>query len=205
MMPPVIELIRCRKAGRPAADDSNSLAASVQRDSRRHPSVPECRLNDIEFVVVDRDRLAVHPADTGLFAECRANPPGELREVAGLKKSGQRVPGVVQIYLVVPLRDHIVKGTPRDHPGELHRTLAHGNAAVHAARPLLPSLLIAKRQVKLQIVRQSLQRLPVNIIYSLIFQKSCRFSHNTPLTFPETPPEPPCRAGFPAPHTCRLP
>ena len=233
-MTSVIELVRCRKSGRTAADDSHFPAASVQRDPRRHPAISESRLDDIELIVVDRDRITVHPADAGLLTERRTHAPGELREIAGLKESGQSVPGVIQIHLVVPLRDHVVQGTARYHARQLHRALAHGHAAVHAARSLFLSLLLAERQMKLQIIRQSLHRLSVNIVLPLILQKSCRFSHNAPritiiIRSPgscaagaasihefirdefmnwsplETPPIRPCRGGFPAPRICRLP
>ena len=114
-MPPVIELVRCRKSGRAAADDCHFSAASVPGDSRRHPAVAESRLDDIELIVMDRDRFAVHPANACFFTERRTHPACELREVAGLEESGQRVSGVIQIYLVVPLRDHVVQGASCDH------------------------------------------------------------------------------------------
>ena len=86
LMASVIELVSRCKPGGTAADDRHFPAAPVLRYSRLHPSVPEGRLNDIELIVVDRDRLAVHPADAGLFAERRADAPGELREIAGLEE-----------------------------------------------------------------------------------------------------------------------
>ena len=85
---------------------------------------------------------------------------------------------VSRIDLVIPFRDQIVQWTACHHSLEPDGALAHGHAAVHTAGSLLPALLGPQGQVELPVVRESLQRGAVNIILSLVFQKSCCFSHN---------------------------
>ena len=85
-MPSVVELVRRRKARGTASDNGHFLAASLCRDPGLHPAAFEGCLNDIQLVVMDRDGIVIHPADTGLLAQCRTYPSGEFRKVAGLKK-----------------------------------------------------------------------------------------------------------------------
>ena len=92
---PVIELVRSSKTRRPAADDGNFFAAALGRDPWLHPAFGECRLDDEELVIVDRDRVAIHPADAGLLAQRRTYATRELREIAGLEEPRERGDGSV--------------------------------------------------------------------------------------------------------------
>ena len=85
-MPSVVQLVRRGEARRAAPDDRHLPAASVLRDPGLHPAVLKRRLNDIELIIVDRDRIAVHAADAGLLAERGADPAGKLWEITGLEE-----------------------------------------------------------------------------------------------------------------------
>ena len=183
-MSPVIELVSRREAGGSAPHDGDLFAAAQRGQPRLHPSVGKGRLYDIQFVVMHGHRFSVHAVDAGLFTQCRTYAARKLREIAGLEEPGESVPLVACIDLVIPFRDQIVQGAACHHSLEPDGALAHGHTAVHAARPLLPSLLRPQGIMKLSIVREPLQRRAVNIFLSLVFQKSCCFSHDRFLYFP---------------------
>ena len=174
---PVIELIRCCQSGRTAAHDGDPLAAPYLGYTRLHIAAGICRLYHEELIVMYSDCLAVLTVDARLLAQSRADPPGELREVAGLDEAGERMLVVTEIYLIVPLGDQVVQRTAREHTRQLHSRLAQRHAAVHAARALLTPLLIGDGLVKLLKGSQTLLGRYVIIAFALIIQKSGCLAH----------------------------
>ena len=176
-MSSVIKLIRCRKSGRAAADDSNPLAASDRRDSRLDKSVCICSLNHKKLIVMDRNRFSVFTVDARLLAQCWTYSSGKLRKIARLDQAGKCMLVMSVIDLVIPFRNQIVQRTPGHHTGELHRRLAQRNAAVHAARSLLFPFLLGKGTMKLFKIRKTLLYRNVRVILTFKFQKSSRLAH----------------------------
>ena len=165
-MAAVVKLVRRCQAGRAAANDSDLFPASEGGDKGLHPAVGKGGLNDIEFVVMNGHRLAVHAVDTGLFTEGGADAPCKLREIAGLEQSGKGMPLVSRVDLIVPLRDQVVQGAAGHHSFETDGALAHGHTAVHASRPLLPASLCIQWQMQLFVILDSLPGIPVGIFLS---------------------------------------
>ena len=77
-----IQTIRNRQAGRATPDNRNLLPAAYSRNLRFHLSRGKSCLNDVQLIIMYRDGAVIHPAYTCLFAECGADPRGELRKTA---------------------------------------------------------------------------------------------------------------------------
>ena len=173
----VVQLIGHGEAGRTGTDDRDALTGADLRDTRLHIALLEGGLNDVEFVVVRRHRRVIEALNAGLLAERRADTARELREVVRLQKTAQRMGDVAVVDLVVPLRAEIVKRTAREHARQLHAGLAERDTAVHAARALLPTLLLREGDVKFFKVFDTLLYRNVFIFFSRIIEKSCYLTH----------------------------
>ena len=173
----VVQLIRHCEAGRTGTDDGDTLPRADLRDPRLHIALLEGLLDDVELVVVRRHRRVIEPLDTGLLAERRADTSRELREVVRLQQTAKRMGDVAVVDLVVPLRAEIVKRTAREHARQLHAGLAERDTAVHAARALLPTLLLREGDVKFFKIFDTLLYRNVFILFSRIIEKSCNLTH----------------------------
>ena len=148
MVASLVELVCGCQAGGTGPNYGHLLFRAHSRDPGLHISLGKAGLYDEELIVADGDRIIVHAAHTGLFAQSRADSSGKFREAAGLAQAGERLGVVAVKHLVVPLRDQIVERTACHHAFQLQCRLAEGNAAVHAACPLEPSFLRGKRGMK---------------------------------------------------------
>ena len=173
----MIQLIRCGEAGRTGTDDCDTLPRADLRDPRLHVALLEGGLDDVKLIVVRRHRRVIEALDAGLLAERRADTTRELREVVRLQKTAQRVGDVAVVDLIVPLRAEIVERAAREHTRQLHAGLAERNAAVHAARALLPTLLLREGDVKFLEIFDTLLYRNVFIFFSRIIEKSCYLTH----------------------------
>ena len=173
----VVQLIRHCEAGRTGTDDGDTLPRADLRDPRLHIALLEGLLDDVELVVVRRHRRVIEPLDTGLLAERRADTSRELREVVRLQQTAKRMGDVAVVDLVVPLRAEIVERTAREHARQLHAGLAERDTAVHAARALLPTLLLREGDVKFFKIFDTLLYRNVFILFSRIIEKSCNLTH----------------------------
>ncbi len=122
-------------------------------------------------------RRIIESLNAGLFTQCRADASRKLREVVRLQKAAQCMGNVPVINLIVPLRAEVMKGTAGIHSRKLHSGLTERHATVHAARPLLPALLLCKRNMKFLKILDTLLYRNIFIIFSRIIEKSCYFSH----------------------------
>ena len=181
---PVVQLVGGSQSRGAGADDRHPLAAAHCGDPGLHPAVGKAFFDDGQLVVVHRHTVAVQAAGAGGFAERRAHPARELREIVGLRQTGQRLPPVAVPDLVVPLRDQVVQGAAAEHAAEIGAGLAEGHAAVHAAARLADALLLIQGRMKLRKIADALHRLHAGIHTAFKFQKSCRFSHFAHLLMP---------------------
>src|SRR5215203_566105 len=122
------QLLGCRQAGRTGADDRDSFPGVPLRRLRRHPALVPGPVDDRDFDVLDGDRITVDTHHARGLTGCRAQPPGELREVIGGVQALQRLVPVAAPDQVVPLRDQVSQWAPG---------VAERDAAVHAASRLL--------------------------------------------------------------------
>ena len=76
---------------------------------------------------------------------------------------------VAVIYLIIPLRDEIVKRTSDKLAVILHCRLAEGHAAVHAARSLFSALLLVELALKFLKVSYTCKWIADLIFNSLVF------------------------------------
>ena len=169
MMASLAQLVGGCQAGGTGPNHGHLLIRAHRRDAGLHISLSKACLYNEELIVADGDRIVVHAAHTGLFAQSRADSPGKFREAAGLAQAGEGLGVVAVEYLVVPLRDQIVERAACHHALQLQCRLAEGDAAVHASGPLEPSFLRGKRGVKFIEIPDALLRSTGRIIHSFIF------------------------------------
>ena len=125
-----------------------------------------------KFIFPDRHSCGrvIHPADAGMFAECRANPSGKFRERVRFCQSGQCMAPVPGIDFIVPLRHKVMKRASECR-------LAEGNTAVHAACSLFPALIFREREMEITVIRNSVLWSRAGVFCSAVFEKSGWFSH----------------------------
>ncbi|MPM13781.1 hypothetical protein SDC9_60140 [bioreactor metagenome] len=118
------QLLGDREARGPRADHRDGVAGVPVGCLRLDVAILPGALGDGDLDALDRDRVAVDADHAGRLARCRAQPPGELREVVGrVQPVGRGLP-VVAPDQVVPLRDDVA---------ERAAVVAERDAAVHAA------------------------------------------------------------------------
>ena len=132
------ESVRSGQAGRSAADYGNLPAAFPGRGFSFHPSLPVSRLDQIQLIIPDCNRIIVLPADASLFTEGRTDSSGKFRKTVGLHESGQGMPVLSPVDGVIPFGNQIVQRTAHHHATQFHGGLAEGHSAVHASGSLLP-------------------------------------------------------------------
>ena len=125
------QLLRGGQTGGPGADHRNPLTRRALRGLRGDPAVLEGLLDDLQFDLLDRDRLVLEGEHAGLLAGSRADGAGELREVVGRVQAVDGLAEVVALDEVVPLGDQVA---------ERAAGVAERYAAVHAAPRLLAHL-----------------------------------------------------------------
>ena len=181
---PVVELICRGKAGGAGAHHRHLSVRILRRAAAGHLLLLEGPLDDAQLVIVNRYRLAVNAADTGLLAEGRAHPARKLREIVRLEEPAQRMVKVTVHNHVVPLGDQIMEGASEGFALKLHAGLTVRYAAVHTAGPLLHPLFFGNGQIEFVPVLHPLQGRAQFIFLSGILQKTCGFSHSVfPLSY----------------------
>ena len=168
-----IELLRSRQARRAGAHHRHALPRPNQRGFGLHPSLPKAALDDLQFDLLDRDRLGVDPEDAGTLARGRTQPTRELGEVVGGQQTIQRPPPLVPVHEVVPVRDDVFQGAA---------LMAKRDPAVHAARPLGAQRILGQGQIDLVVVADPLLDGPPLRHLALDFQEPGRVTHVAPPT-----------------------
>ena len=177
-MSTAIQTVCSSEACRASTDDSYLLITTNLRDARLQVTLLESGLDDKELIIMHGHRLCMLPLSAGLLAQSRAYTTSKFREAIGLLQAGVGIGHLPLVDTVIPLRDQIMKGTPRHHAMKLHARLAERYATVHAASRLLHPLLIRQHLMEVVIILHALHRRDVSIIHSAIFHKSSWFSHD---------------------------
>ena len=176
-VPPVVELIRRRKAGRTGPHHRNFFTGILGRSVPPYRLPGKGLLNNSQLIFPDGHRVAVYAADTGSLAGGRTDPAGKFRKVVGFQQPLQGVGGISGVDHVVPLRNQVVERTAEGSALVEEARLAEGHAAVHASPSLLTALPVGEGEMKLLPVLYPLQRRAAAGVPAGIFQKSRRFSH----------------------------
>ena len=85
------ELLRGGETRWAGADDGNFLSGAKFRRLGMNPAFEKSALDDIFFVLLDRDRRCVDPQHARGFAGCGTNASGELRKIIGGVQLANRV------------------------------------------------------------------------------------------------------------------
>ena len=177
-MAAVIQLVGSCKSCRAGTDDGDLFSGTLKRDARLDFTGSERFLDNIEFIVADRNRGVILPAETGALARGGAYASGELWEIICLQEPGERMGLIIVINHLVPFRNQIVERTAEQTAFPGHARLAERSSAVHAARALQNSLFMRKRNVKFHPVLRTLFRRTAGADFPVVFHKSSRFTHN---------------------------
>ena len=84
---------------------------------------------------------------------------------------------MLPVQLMIPFRNQIVQGAACHHTGQLHSRLAERYATIHAAGSLEAPLFFTERGMEFIEGLQTNLRRYDEVFFSVIFQKSCWFSH----------------------------
>ncbi len=167
------ELLRAGEAGGAGADDGDLLAGLLRGDLGRQPAVQPGAVDDGAFDRLDRHRLVAEVQRAGGLARRGADAAGELREVVGRVEVARGLLPVGMIDEVVPVGDLVV-----------HRAtdMAVGDAAVHAARGLIPGRLLRQRDDEFAVMANAVGGRRVAPVAPVDLQESSHLAHKSPLT-----------------------
>src|ERR1019366_6245795 len=172
-----VELRGGGQAGGAGADHRDFLTRAHLGRLGQHPALLPTALDDRELDVLDRDGRAVDAEHAGAFARRRTDAAGKLRKIIRLVQALERFAPKPAVDEIVPLRDQIGDRAAGGHAAEQLAGVAEGHAAIHAARALVPELLLLHVVVKLIPVARALEWSPVHGQLPQVFDKSSWFSH----------------------------
>src|SRR5208282_6744405 len=135
------ELLRGGESGGAGTNDRNFLSGAMFRRFRPDPPFEKSALDNVFFVLLDRDRRRVDPQHARGLARCGANSAGTLRKIIGGVQLAHRVFPASAIDEVVPVRNEIAYWASG---------LAERDAAIHAAGALLAKLFFREVLVNLE-------------------------------------------------------
>ena len=160
-----VELVRGGESPGSAPHDGDLPAGARGRRKGYDPPLFEGPIDDGPFDPLDRHRGIRDPENAGVFAGSGADTPGPFGEIVGPGQALVGFPPPAAEDQVVPLGDQVVDRTPRI-------GLTEGDAAVHAARPLIPELGFRFLPVDLPEVLQPLPRVPLGNALALVLQEA---------------------------------
>src|SRR5687767_9578012 len=102
------------------------------------PAFFPAAIDDRALDVLDGDGRRVDPEHARTFTRRRAYAPGELGEIIGFVQAIEGFAPKTAVHEIVPFGDEIVDGTAGSHAAEERAGVTERNAAIHAARRLLP-------------------------------------------------------------------
>src|SRR5262249_20920501 len=140
VVPGARQLLRAGKSSRTRADDGHLLTGLVGGRFRFYPASLEGTVGNRALDGLDGDGVVLDVERAGGLARRGADAAGDLGEIVGGVEVARGLLPVAAIDEVVPIRDLIVDRTAG---------VAIGNAAIHAARRLLPRLRLRQRAYEL--------------------------------------------------------
>jgi hypothetical protein len=148
-MPGPVELLGRRQARGARAHHRHPLAGPLfrRRGFGGDPALVEGPVDYRELYLLDGYGIVVDREHTSRLARGGAQHPRELREVVGSVQPVYRLTPAVPVDQVVPVRDQVPKGAA---------DVAERHPAVHAARSLLPQVVLWHRLVDVTVVLYAL-------------------------------------------------
>ncbi len=171
VVPGPSELLGRRQAGGTATHDGHRPAGALGRQLRRRPALRPGPVGNLNLHLLDRHRVGVDAQHAGCLARRGTQPAGELREVVRRVQSLGRLPPIVPVDQVVPLRDEVAQRTA---------VVAEGNPAVHAPGGLSPGVVGREVLVDLTPVLDPDLDRPASRQLSGVLEKACLVSHEPP-------------------------
>ncbi|MGY4422862.1 hypothetical protein ACVWY2_005311 [Bradyrhizobium sp. JR6.1] len=147
------------------------------RDLRLQPAIVPGAVDDRAFDGLDGDRVVVDVERAGRLARRRADPAGELGEIVGRVQVARGLFPVALIDEVVEIGDLVVDRAARRARRGRAGAVAIRDAAVHAARGLVPRVLLAQRNDELVEVLEPLGDRLVLAVMPLDLEKTCDLTH----------------------------
>ena len=139
---------------------------------RDDPALVEGVVDELDLDLLDGHRVLVDAEDARRLTRCRAQPPGELREVVGGVQALDAVPPAVPVHQVVPLGDQGPQRTT---------VVAERDTAIHAARSLDLEGLLRELLVDLFPVLEAQVDGPANRGLAVgVLEEAVRISHERP-------------------------
>ena len=125
------ELLCNSKTSRTTANHCNTLAGLDGWNLRNNPSFTEGVINDLNFDLLNRNRVLVHTENTCRFTWSWTQTTSELREIVrGMQTLDCLLP-MSAIHQVIPIRNEVAKWAA---------VIAERNTAVHATARLMIQL-----------------------------------------------------------------
>src|SRR5205085_7984406 len=162
------QLLRAGEACRSGADDGDAPTGRMDGALRAHPAFFPRLVGDGVLDRLDADRIVVDAQHARLFARCRTDATGELREIVRRVQHLDRLLPVLPINEIVPVGNDVV---------DRATALAEGNAAIHAARALQAGGVVGKPQVELAVVLLARLRGFVGLLEPLVLEEPGDLAH----------------------------
>ena len=204
-MPRAIELLRCREPGGPGSHHGDALAGTHLWWIGNHPAFFPAPLDDRRFERLDRDRRITETEHAGALTGRGTDAASEIREVVRAVQALERLAPQAAIDEIIPLGNEVVHRAARGTAAHLHARVAERHAAVHAARSLLPQVLLLHVMVEFvpvpnAILRRAIDRQLAQILHETRWlahldtaRISCRRRVRGRGRFPRRPPSRPRR------------
>src|SRR5690606_32088074 len=170
-MPGPSELLGSGKPGGTRSYDRDRLSGPLGGDHGLDEPVLPRMAHDLELDVLDGHRIVVDPENAGSLARRRTDLPGELGEIVRGVEAMDRLVPLAPVDQIVPVGNHVAE---RAASPSAVRIGAEGDAAIHAARRLIPDDVVGHLVHHLLEVAQSLLDGAIRRTLPLDLEKSGR-------------------------------
>ena len=153
---------------RTRADDRHALPRPKRGRLWNDPALAVAALGNRLLDQLDRDRIVVDPENTGRLAGRWTDAAGELRKVVRAMKTLECLAPLLPVHQVVEVGDDVP---------ERAALLTERDAAVHAARALLPQQLLGGLLVDVEVVEDPFVRRPTRRHLAAVLDETGDLTH----------------------------
>jgi hypothetical protein len=173
------QLLRAGEPGRAGADHRDLLAGLLGRQFRLQPAIVPGAVDDRAFDGLDGDRAVDDVERAGGFARRRADAPRELRKIIGRMQVARGFLPIALIDQIVEVGDLVVDRAARRARRYRAGAVAIGDAAIHAARRLVPGFFLGQRDDEFLEMLHTLGDRAVLAVVPFDLEKTCNLAHYT--------------------------